>query len=290
MKANRILYVAKEVVPFTPSTAMSETCRHLPQAIQELGHEIRTFMPKWGSINERRNQLHEVIRLSGMNLIIDDTDHPLIIKVASLQMARMQVYFIDNDDYFSRTRLDDPALRSETFKDNDERTIFFARGVLETVKKLRWYPDIIHLHGWVGALIGLYVKVLYKDEPAYRNTRTVVSLYDNDDFQANFRDDFFTRLRTKTMPAFDTEGINTPINSTELFKLAIKYADGVIVNAPSGYDEEALAFARKLGKPVLDYPGTDEDYYNACHEFYETVCGGEEEEEEEETFIIPKNK
>lgn len=269
MKANRILYVAKEVVPFTASSEMSEICRHLPQAIQERGHEIRTFMPKWGCINERRNQLHEVIRLSGMNLIIDETDHPLIIKVASLQMARMQVYFIDNEDYFSKVRLDDPALRSPEFKDNDERTIFFARGVLETVKKLRWYPDVIHVHGWVGALIGLYVKVFYKEEPAFRDSRIVLSLYDNDDFQAPLCDDFLTRLRPKSMEDFDTEGINVPMNCNELFKLAIKYADGVIVNSPT-VNEEALAFAREIGKPVLDYVG-QEGYYDACNDFYELV-------------------
>lgn len=271
MKANRILYVAKEVVPFTASTAMGENCRHLPQVIQEKGHEIRTFMPKWGCINERRNQLHEVIRLSGMNLIINDTDHPLIIKVASLQMARMQVYFIDNEDYFSKIRLDDPALRSPEFKDNDERTIFFARGVLETVKKLRWYPDVIHVHGWVGALMGLYVKTCYREEPAFRDSRIVISLYDNDDFQAPLCDDFLTRLRTKSMEDFDAEGINTPMDCTELLKLAVKYADGVIVNASTGYNEAALDFARQLGKPVLDYPGQD-DYFNACNDFYERVC------------------
>lgn len=286
MKPNRILYVAKEVVPFTSSTVMSENCRHLPQAIQEMGHEIRTFMPKWGNINERRNQLHEVIRLSGMNLIIDDTDHPLIIKVASLQMARMQVYFIDNDDYFSHTRLDDPAITGADFKDNDERTIFFARGVLETVKKLRWYPDVIHLHGWVGMLVGLYVKVLYKDEPAYRNSRIVVSLYDDDSFDAPFCDDFFERLRTKVMPAFDTEGIATPVTCTELFKLAVKYSDGVIINAPK-VDEEVVSYARQTGKPVLDYPG-EADYYSACNDFYTLVCGGDDGGEEEESFIIPR--
>ena len=288
MKANKILYVAKEVVPFTSSTEMSEICRYLPQSIQEKGHEIRTFMPKWGSINERRNQLHEVIRLSGMNLIIDETDHPLIIKVASLQMARMQVYFIDNDDYFSRTRLDDPELVSPEFKDNDERTIFFARGVLETVKKLRWYPNVIHLHGWVGMLVGLYAKVMYKEEPAYRNSRIVVSLYDNDSFDAVFRDDFFELLRTKSMPEFDTEGIRVPVTCTELFKLAVKYSDGVIINAPQ-VNEEVVAYAREIGKPVLDYVEDQEEYYNSCHNFYEQICGGGEEEEEEESFIIPRN-
>ena len=204
-------------------------------------------------------------------------------------MARMQVYFIYNDDYFSRIRLDDPELRSASFKDNDERTIFFARGVLETMKKLRWYPDVIHLHGWVGMIVGLYAKVLFKDEPAYRNSRIIVSLYADDDFDALFCDDFFERLRTKAMPEFDTEGINTPMNSTELFKLAIKYSDGVIVNAPSGYDQQALDYARQIGKPILDYPG-EENYYNACHQFYELICGGNEEEEEEESFIIPRKK
>lgn len=274
MKAKRILFVAHEVVPFTASNETSELCRRLPQAIQERGHEIRTFMPKWGSINERRNQLHEVIRLSGMNMIIDDTDHPLIIKVASLQMARMQVYFIDNEDYFSKTKLEDPALLGPDFPDNDERTIFFARGVLETVKKLRWNPDVIHIHGWIGVLIALYVKVLYKEEPCFRNSKIVISLYE-EEFKSLFRDDFFSRLRTKSMEDFDTEGINMPINYTELMKFGVKYADGIIINA-SNVNEEVIAYARELGKPILDYPGEGVPYYDACNDFYEEVYGEEE--------------
>ena len=156
MSKTKILFVTQEMIPYMPETEIAKTCRELPQAIQERGHEIRTFMPKYGSINERRNQLHEVIRLSGMNLIIDDTDHPLIIKVASIQAARMQVYFTDNDDYFQRKvgEVMDEANR----EDNDERSIFYARGVLETVKKLRWEPDIIHCHGWLSSLVPLYVK------------------------------------------------------------------------------------------------------------------------------------
>ena len=143
MNDKKILFITDQIFPFMDESEMSSTGRNLPQAMQELGHEIRTFMPKWGPINERRNQLHEVIRLSGMNMIIDDTDHPLIIKVASLQSARMQVYFIDNDDYFQNRQFICDKNGVE-YNDNDERTIFFARGVLETVKKLRWNPDIIH--------------------------------------------------------------------------------------------------------------------------------------------------
>ena len=156
-KANKVLFITQEITPYVPETELSLTGRNLPQAIQEKGREIRTFMPKWGNINERRNQLHEVIRLSGMNLIIDDTDHPLIIKVASIQSARMQVYFIDNDDFF-QNRLQITDENGVEYEDNDARTIFYARGVLETVKKLRWCPDIIHCHGWMTALAPLYIK------------------------------------------------------------------------------------------------------------------------------------
>ena len=178
-KANKVLFITQEITPYVSETEMSLIGRHLPQAIQERGREIRTFMPKWGNINERRNQLHEVIRLSGMNLIIDDTDHPLIIKVASIQSARMQVYFIDNDDYF-QNRLQIHDENGNEYEDNDARTIFYARGVLETVKKLRWCPEIIHCHGWLTALAPLYIKKAYKEEPSFRTSKVVFSLYEED--------------------------------------------------------------------------------------------------------------
>jgi len=157
MEKKKILYISQEITPYLPENDMSEISRYLPQGIQERGREIRTFMPRYGCVNERRNQLHEVIRLSGMNLVINDTDHPLIIKVASIQAARMQVYFIDNEDYFHRKCIlaDDNGIE---FPDNDERAVFFARGVLETVIKLRWAPDIIHCHGWLTSLVPLYIK------------------------------------------------------------------------------------------------------------------------------------
>ncbi|MCK4854782.1 MAG: glycogen/starch synthase, partial [Bacteroidales bacterium] len=188
MKQAKILFISQEITPYLPESEMSKIGRYLPQGIQEKGREIRTFMPKYGSINERRNQLHEVIRLSGMNLIIDDTDHPLIIKVASIQSARMQVYFIDNEDYFH----DKYVLADENgdyFQDNDERAIFFARGVLETVRKLRWSPDVVHCHGWITALVPLYLKRTFVDDPLYNNSKIVYSVY-NDDFNKPLNKDF----------------------------------------------------------------------------------------------------
>ncbi len=157
MKKARVLFVSQEMSPYLEPTPIGTITRQLPQGIQERGREIRTFIPRYGSINERRNQLHEVIRLSGINIIIEDTDHPLIIKVASIQAARMQVYFIDNDDYFSRkeTLLNK---KGQPFEDNDERSIFFCRGVVETIKKLGWKPDIVHCHGWFTSLLPMYLK------------------------------------------------------------------------------------------------------------------------------------
>ena len=150
--AQKILFINQEITPYVPDSELSLMGKALPQTMQDNGHEIRTFMPKWGTINERRGQLHEVIRLSGMNLIIDDTDHPLIIKVATIVQTRIQVYFIDNDDYFSKRQMTANE-QGEDYPDNGERAIFFARGVLETVKKLRWVPDIIHVQGWMGAAV-----------------------------------------------------------------------------------------------------------------------------------------
>ena len=164
--AKKVLFINQEIAPYVPESEISVLGRDLPHRVQEKGFEIRTFMPKWGNINERRGQLHEVIRLSGMNLIIDETDHPLIIKVASIPTSRLQVYFIDNDDYFSRRQMEADENGVE-YADNGERAIFYARGVLETVKKLRWAPDIIVCQGWIGAVVPLYIKTAYKVEPSF---------------------------------------------------------------------------------------------------------------------------
>ena len=187
--ANKILFINQEISPYTTDTPMSILGKNLPQSMQENGYEIRTFMPKWSNINERRYQLHPVQRLSGMNLIIDDTDHPLIIKVASMPVSRITVYFIDSDDYFlKRDQVEFDT--DEGYPDNGERAIFFARGVLETVKKLRWAPDVIHCQGWISAVIPLYIKSAYQDEPSFANTKVVTTLFEKQldkDFGSKFK-------------------------------------------------------------------------------------------------------
>ena len=270
-KANKVLFIAQEITPYVSESEMSLVGRNLPQAIQEKGREIRTFMPKWGNINERRNQLHEVIRLSGMNLIIDDTDHPLIIKVASIQSARMQVYFIDNDDYF-QNRLQVVDENGVEYEDNDARAIFYARGVLETVKKLRWCPDVIHCHGWMTALAPLYIKKAYKDEPSFRDAKVVFSLYDND-FKEPFHPDFASKLLLKGISKKDVADLKEPVDYTALCKLAVDYSDGVIQQSEH-VNEEVIAYARQIGKPVLGYQ-SPEIFADACNDFYDQVWGAE---------------
>ncbi len=270
-KANKVLFITQEITPYVSESEMSLVGRNLPQAIQEKGREIRTFMPKWGNINERRNQLHDVIRLSGMNLIIDDTDHPLIIKVASIQSARMQVYFIDNDDYF-QNRLQVVDENGVEYEDNDARAIFYARGVLETVKKLRWCPDVIHCHGWMTALAPLYIKKAYKDEPSFRDAKVVFSLYDND-FKEPFHPDFASKLLLKGISKKDVADLKEPVDYTALCKLAVDYSDGVIQQSEH-VNEEVIAYARQIGKPVLGYQ-SPEIFADACNDFYDQVWGAE---------------
>ncbi len=266
-KANKVLFITQEITPYVSESEMSLVGRNLPQAIQEKGREIRTFMPKWGNINERRNQLHEVIRLSGMNLIIDDTDHPLIIKVASIQSARMQVYFIDNDDYF-QNRMQVADENGKEYEDNDARAIFYARGVLETVKKLRWCPDIIHCHGWMTALVPLYIKKAYKDEPSFRDTKVIFSLYE-DEFKQVFHTDFTNKLTLKGIAKKDIAGLKAPIDYTALCKLATDFSDGIIQQSKR-VNEEVMKYARESGKMILDYQSPD-DFADACNDFYDKI-------------------
>jgi len=266
MSEKKILIIADQISPFVGQSPMADYCRQLPQSIQELGNDIRTFMPKWGNINERRNQLHEVIRLSGMNLIIDDTDHPLIIKVASLQSARIQVYFIDNEDFF-QNRLQVTDKDGVEYEDNDERTIFFARGVLETVKKLRWNPDIIHCHGWLSALIPLYIKTAYREEPAFRDSKIVYSLYDKA-FNRYFSDKYPEIIPTKDMKPGDIGQFESPIDYNVVMKKAIEFSDGVICNSPD-VDASLTAYAKQKGIPVLESDATMEA--SAINDFYNTI-------------------
>lgn len=268
MSKSKILYVCQEITPYVPESAMSVLCRTLSQAMQERGHEIRTFMPRYGCINERRNQLHEVIRLSGMNLIIDDTDHQLIIKVASIPSARVQIYFIDNDDYFNRkAMLTDCS--GNYFPDNDERAIFFARGVLETVKKLRWEPEIVHCHGWFSAVAPIYLRHVFNDDPLFADVKIVVSVYD-DAFPGELNKNFADKLVHEGVGADILKIIDVP-SYENLMRLVINHADGVVME--TAQPPAALAeWLRKSGKPVLEYQQKeDNDYLENYHKFYEEI-------------------
>lgn len=268
MGKKKILYISQEITPYLKPSELGKLCQNLPHKVQEHGIEVRTFMPKYGCINERRNQLHEVIRLSGMNLVIDDTDHPLIIKVATLQSSRMQVYFIDNDDYFQHHAVTDLEIR-ETPDDNDERMMFFVRGVMETVKKLRWEPVVVHCSGWVTALAPIYMKKLYADDPTIGPAKIVYSLFD-DKFDGTLDARFVEKLKQE---GFSDEELaplgDSPVDIIALNKLAIKYADGII-QASGNIPAELIEYAKSLGKPFLPYEG-EEINAKAVVDFYESL-------------------
>jgi len=272
----KILFINQEISPYTDDNDMSLLGKNLPHIMQEKGYEIRTFMPKWGTINERRGQLHEVIRLSGMNLIIDDTDHPLIIKVASIPVTRVQVYFIDNDDFFGKRLMERDEMGNE-YPDNGERAIFFARGVLETVKKLRWVPDIIVCQGWMTGVVPLYVKTAYHDEPSFANTKVVTSLFAQtikSDLGANFKQ--CVNFRTAEAGLLDKYGGN--FGFIELGKMAIDYSDAIIESCRN-INKSLKAYTKKSGLPILKYPG--EDYAEAYAGFFKDLMDDETADEEE---------
>jgi len=263
MEKKKVLFISQEITPYLPESEISEIGRYLPQGIQERGKEIRTFMPRFGCVNERRNQLHEVIRLSGMNLVINDNDHPLIIKVASIQAARMQVYFIDNEDYFQRkfTTVNDEGVE---FDDNDERAIFFARGVLETVIKLRWSPDIIHCHGWFTGMIPLFVKKTYKDNPLFANSKIIYSVY-NDEFNNSLNPNMAKKIAEDGIDINEISVIKDP-NFINLGKLAIDYSDAMIKGSEC-ISADLEDYMKTSGKPFLDYQ-SKESYINSYFDFY----------------------
>lgn len=266
MEKKKILFISQEIAPFLPKSEIASTARRLPQAIQESGKEIRVFAPKFGSINERRHQLHEVIRLSGMNIVIDDTDHPLIIKVASIAQVRMQVYFIDNDEYFKRkTNVADE--NNVYFEDNDERSIFFCRGVLETVKKLGWQPDVIHCHGWMTIPMGLYVKKIYNKDPHFADTKIVYSMYNNE-----FNKNWDARLPEKLK--FDGVDKETLSNFSQtdfhsVIENMLKYVDGVNI-ASEDLNPELQKIYDGLACSKQDFV-PEEHQHKVLSEFFDKV-------------------
>ena len=269
MKKAKVLFISQEMTPFLELTEISKIARFLPQGIQEKGKEIRTFMPRFGMINERRNQLHEVIRLSGMNLIIDDSDHPLIIKVASIQSARMQVYFIDNDEYFQRKSIFRDA-KKKFHKDNEDRMVFFCRGVLETVKKLGWAPDVIHCHGWMTSLIPFFIKTGYKDDPMFKNSRVVYSSY-YQDLDDTMSPNLLKKLKMDGVTLEDSKLYKEP-SMVNVNLAAMKLSDGVIKGC-DGKNAILDAYLKKAGKPVLDYQNFEDEsaFVAVCSDFYDEL-------------------
>ena len=265
----KVLFVNSEMSPFLPESRIAELCRKLPQGIQERKKEIRSFMPKYGCINERKNQLHEVIRLSGMNIIISDVDRPLVIKVASISAARIQVYFIDNEDYFRRKQIDRND-NGQFFPDNGERAIFFARGVLETVKKLRWAPDIIHCSGWISHVLPLYLKKAYNEDPIFTQSKVVLSLYD-DSTPEKLSEGFAQTIRMGDIGPEDVSVLTPEASGIELAKLAAQYSDGIILGAPD-VNPALVEHAKGTGLPLLPFDeaslsdGSYMDKYNAFYD------------------------
>jgi starch synthase len=266
MEDKRILYVSSEVVPYLAENEVSLMSYDVPKMINDQGGQIRIFMPRYGNINERRHQLHEVIRLSGMNLVVNDLDMPLIIKVASIPKERIQVYFIDNDEYFKRkaTFSDEDGV---LYPDNDERAIFFAKGVVETVKKLNWVPDIIHVHGWMASLLPIYMKHYYKDEALFSHTKIVSSIY-SQSFEGTLDMDMINKIQFDNIPHEAIKELETP-NYESLIMASIAHSDGVII-ASEIVSASLTKYIESSEKPFLPFASKDK-FAEAYTDFYKSM-------------------
>ncbi len=268
MAKMKILYVTHEMTPYYQLTAMADSARELPQKMQDKEMEVRVFMPRFGSIKERKHRLHEVIRLSGINVPVGDDDNPLLIKVASLPAAKMQIYFLDNEDFFQkRDYLHDDE--GKFFADNDERAIFFNKGVIEIIHKLGWIPDIIHCQGWMSGLVGMYARTVLRNEPMFKNTRFIYTVFENtftETMGKNFTDKAIVNGQDKSHFAFlENPGI------MDFYKTGVQYADAITIGSPD-VDAGLHKFIHKLNKPFLDYRDKDADNFAESHyEFYQSL-------------------
>ncbi len=265
MKDKRILYVSSEVIPYLPETEIASMSFEAPQMVNSKGGQIRIFMPRYGSINERRHQLHEVIRLSGMNLVINDFDMPLIIKVASIPKERIQVYFIDNDEYFKRKATFTDA-DGNLFEDNDERAIFFTKGVVETVKKLNWAPDIIHVHGWMAALLPIYLRKYYESEPLFSQSKIVTSVY-NQGYGGALNKEMINKIAFDGIDPSTIEELNDPTYEN-LMRASIRHSDAAIIGSEE-LNENLSGILDETEIPILPFK-KKEEFSQAYEEFYTT--------------------
>lgn len=253
MPNQKILYVTTEMSPYQEDSNMATMVSKMALKMHQEGNDVRVFMPRFGQISERKFQLHEVIRLSGMNIIINDLDQPLIIKVASLPGERLQVYFIDNEEYFKRKQYytDDSG---QPFEDNDERAIFFARGVMETIKKLNWVPDVIHLNGWMASMIPIYLKTFYKNDSYFNDSKLVLSVYNEEDMalsesveeKMNF--DNISNLNAFKNPSFH----NLIIESMDLVDTVVKGDEFLIDSLSAAYDKTPVSKSEYIDADSID--------------------------------------
>ena len=266
MKNRKILYVSSEVVPYLPENEISSMSFEIPKMVNKQGGQIRIFMPKYGNINERRHQLHEVIRLSGLNLVVNDLDMPLIIKVASIPKERIQVYFIDNEEYFNRKATFKDS-SDKLFDDNDERCIFFAKGVLETIKRLNWSPDIIHVHGWMSALLPIYLKEIFKNEPIFQKSKIVTSLYSNE-FEKKLNKGMINKVLFDEIDQKSISDLKDPTYEN-LMRIAINYSDGIIIGSEN-VSSKTTEYLKSFKNPILEFQPKD-SFSESYTEFYNNL-------------------
>lgn len=249
MSKKRVLFVTQEMKPYTNLSEISVILNQLAPYVYNKNYEVRVLMPKYGLINERRHRLHEVVRLSGMNIIVDDDDFPLIIKVASLPGSRMQVYFLDSEDFFKRKFMFDDS-NGKAFEDNADRMVFFCKGVMETVKKFGWSPDIIHCHGWMTGLIPLYLDKIYRNDPIFEHSKLIYSVY-GDSYASTFPDSFVDKALINDL---ERDDLNEYVKSgkVRLIAGAVRYADGVIKGSET-MDEGVIEAINETGVSSIDH-------------------------------------
>lgn len=267
MSKYRVLYVASEINPFLQTSEVADFVRKLPQAMQEKGMEIRILVPRFGIINERKNRLHEVVRLSGINIPVGDEEKPLIIKVASIPNAKLQVYFIDNEDYFHRKSVFHDK-ENKFYADNDERAIFFCKGVIETVRKLGWSPDIVHCNDWITSFIPLYLKTTYKNDPLFKSTKTVFTIYENS-FTHKFKDDIMSKVKMLDIEDNMLGSLKTA-DYEGFIKMGMEFSDAVIV---AGENKKLDGLFKNMKEKKVETIGKDEDYTESYYNLYNELVG-----------------
>lgn len=270
MSKLRILYVASEINPFLQTSEVADFVRKLPQAMQERGMEIRILVPRFGLINERKNRLHEVVRLSGINIAVGDEEKPLVIKVASIPNAKLQVYFIDNEDYFHRKSVFFDK-NDNFYKDNDERAIFFCKGVLETVKKLGWAPDIVHCNDWMTSLIPLYLKTTYKNDPLFQNTKSVFTIYNNA-FAHQFDEGLLDKVKMMDISDSMLENLKSA-DFAGFIKTGAQYADAVIKAEDEASESLNQLLAEIEGQKEINTIEKDDNFLDSYYNLYNELVG-----------------